>query len=190
MHALGTTVPRVFVDQIHYRLITNIESLNDNPIPDHVFKSSFSFPTPVANSDSFFEKSDTSFSHLDNSFTEFRDLLAIILKNKSGSTINPYTTHNKNSLPEIDSTNDPPLELPEFESFHFDLYDDQSFPRSLPEPPDGEANYGFEDEQVLHNVTSADFSPVLTGRARVRAYTLPPCSTRSEDSIFDPGIST
>ncbi|GKA05797.1 hypothetical protein Tco_0684917 [Tanacetum coccineum] len=29
------------------RLITNIESLNDNPTPDHVFKSSSSFPIPV-----------------------------------------------------------------------------------------------------------------------------------------------
>ncbi|GJY79020.1 hypothetical protein Tco_0484821 [Tanacetum coccineum] len=42
------------------RLITNIESLNDNPTPDHVFKSSSSFPIPVTDSDSFFEKSDTS----------------------------------------------------------------------------------------------------------------------------------
>ncbi|GJR40848.1 hypothetical protein Tco_1216532 [Tanacetum coccineum] len=35
-----------------------------------------------------------------------------------------------------DNLNEPLLELPEFESFHFDLYDDPSFPRPPPEPPD------------------------------------------------------
>ncbi|GKC23476.1 hypothetical protein Tco_1025626 [Tanacetum coccineum] len=45
------------------RLITNIESLNDNPTPDHVFKSPSSFPIPVTDSDSFFEKSDTFLSY-------------------------------------------------------------------------------------------------------------------------------
>ncbi|GKF11933.1 hypothetical protein Tco_0049859, partial [Tanacetum coccineum] len=53
------------------RLITNIESLKDNPTPDHVFKYSSSFPIPVTDSDSFFEESDTSLSHLDNSLPEF-----------------------------------------------------------------------------------------------------------------------
>ncbi|GJV39571.1 hypothetical protein Tco_1418011 [Tanacetum coccineum] len=53
------------------RLITNIESLNDNPTPDHVFKSPSSFPIPITDSDSFFEKSDTSFCFSDNSLPEF-----------------------------------------------------------------------------------------------------------------------
>ncbi|GJW73543.1 hypothetical protein Tco_0132913, partial [Tanacetum coccineum] len=53
------------------RLITIIESLKDNPTPDRVLKSPFSFPIPVADSDSFFEESDTSLSHLDNSLPEF-----------------------------------------------------------------------------------------------------------------------
>ncbi|GJY91386.1 hypothetical protein Tco_0506582 [Tanacetum coccineum] len=44
------------------RLIAKIESLKDNPTPDHVLKSSSSFPIPVTDSDSFFEESDTSFS--------------------------------------------------------------------------------------------------------------------------------
>ncbi|GKD15871.1 hypothetical protein Tco_1205029, partial [Tanacetum coccineum] len=46
------------------RLNTNIESLKDNPTPDHVFKSPFSFPIPVTDIDSFFKESDTSLSHL------------------------------------------------------------------------------------------------------------------------------
>ncbi|GJV14523.1 hypothetical protein Tco_1359846 [Tanacetum coccineum] len=54
------------------RLIANIKSLNDNPSPDRVFKSSSSVPIPVTDSDSFFEESDTSLTHLDNSLPEFK----------------------------------------------------------------------------------------------------------------------
>ncbi|GJX74948.1 zinc finger, CCHC-type containing protein [Tanacetum coccineum] len=81
------------------RLITNIESLNDNPTPDHVFKSPFSFPIPVTDSDSFFEKSDTSFSHLDNSLPEFKPFSDDTEETRSGST----TTHANNSLPDSHS---------------------------------------------------------------------------------------
>ncbi|GJT84412.1 reverse transcriptase domain-containing protein [Tanacetum coccineum] len=49
------------------RLVTNIESLKDSPTSDHVLKSPFSFPNPIVDSKSFFEKFDTSFSHSDNS---------------------------------------------------------------------------------------------------------------------------
>ncbi|GJS31360.1 hypothetical protein Tco_0491980 [Tanacetum coccineum] len=52
------------------RLITNIESLKDNPTPDCVLNSPSSFPIPVVDSDAFFEESDTSLSHLDNSLPE------------------------------------------------------------------------------------------------------------------------
>ncbi|GJS99109.1 hypothetical protein Tco_0820279 [Tanacetum coccineum] len=48
-------------------LIAKIESLNDNPTPDCVLKSPSPFPIPVKDSDSFFEKSDTSLSYSDNS---------------------------------------------------------------------------------------------------------------------------
>ncbi|GKF54333.1 hypothetical protein Tco_0161243, partial [Tanacetum coccineum] len=54
-----------------HRLIANIESLNDNPSPDLVLKSPSSFPILVTDSDSFFEESDTSLYHLDNSLPEF-----------------------------------------------------------------------------------------------------------------------
>ncbi|GKF25580.1 hypothetical protein Tco_0081474, partial [Tanacetum coccineum] len=81
------------------RLITNIESLKDNPTPDHVFKSSFSFPIPVTDSDSFFGESDTSFSHSDNSLPKFETFSDHTEETRSGST----TTHADNSLPEYDS---------------------------------------------------------------------------------------
>ncbi|GJV95665.1 hypothetical protein Tco_1547242 [Tanacetum coccineum] len=54
-----------------HRLITNIESLNNNPTLDRVLESPFPFPIPVADSDSFLEESDTSLSHLDNSLPGF-----------------------------------------------------------------------------------------------------------------------
>ncbi|GJV39304.1 hypothetical protein Tco_1417744 [Tanacetum coccineum] len=70
------------------RLITNIESLKDNPSPDHVLKSPSLVPIPVR----------------------------------------------------------------EFESFHFDLYDDPSFPRPPPEPPDVEISLIVEtDAPVINN---------------------------------------
>ncbi|GJU57338.1 hypothetical protein Tco_1235104 [Tanacetum coccineum] len=81
------------------RLITNIESLKDNPTPDHVFKSSSSFPIPVTDSDSFFEESDTSFSHSGNSLPEFETFSDHTKETRSGNT----TTYANNSLPKYDS---------------------------------------------------------------------------------------
>ncbi|GJV02075.1 hypothetical protein Tco_1335644 [Tanacetum coccineum] len=148
------------------RLITNIESLNDNPTPDHVFKSSSSFPIPVTDSDSFFEKSNTSLSYSDNSLLEFETFSDHTEETRSGST----TTHANNSLTEYDSflfegepdqeglisivisdnSNDSLLELPEFESFHFDLYPSSLCPPS--EPPDVEICLNFEpDAPVINN---------------------------------------
>ncbi|GKF24205.1 hypothetical protein Tco_0076527 [Tanacetum coccineum] len=180
------------------RLIANIESLNDILTLDCVLKSPSSFPIPVTDSDSFFEESDTSLSHLDNSLPEtFNNHTE---ETRSGST----TTHAKNSLPEYDSflfeikpdqeglisvvdlsdnSNDSLLELPEFESFHFD----PSFPRPPPESPDVEICFNFEpDAPMINNFDALNKdecfypggdSPLLL-------------STGSEDTIFDPDIFT
>ncbi|GKD80199.1 hypothetical protein Tco_1342820, partial [Tanacetum coccineum] len=65
----------------------------------------------------------------------------------------------------FDNSNNPLLELPEFESFHFDLYDDLSFPRPPPEPPDVEISLIVEtDAPVINNVDELN-----------------------EDECFDPG---
>ncbi|GJW55034.1 hypothetical protein Tco_0099119 [Tanacetum coccineum] len=148
-----------------HRLITNIESLKNNPTPNFVFKSPSSFPIPVVDSDSFFEESDTSLSHSDNSLPEFETFSDHTEETRSGST----TTHANYSLPEYDSflfeiepdqggltsvviydnSNDPLLELPEFESFHFDL--DPSFPRPPPEPPDVEISLIIETDALVIN---------------------------------------
>ncbi|GKE97798.1 hypothetical protein Tco_0021149, partial [Tanacetum coccineum] len=115
-----------------HRLISNIESLKVNSTPDRVLESPSPFPIPVVDSDAFFEESDTSFSHLDNSLPEFESFSDHTGETRSGNT----TTHANYSLPEYDSfpfeiepdqeglisndnSNDPFLELPEYDSFLF-----------------------------------------------------------------------
>ncbi|GJZ92129.1 hypothetical protein Tco_0664194 [Tanacetum coccineum] len=187
------------------RLITNIESLKNNPTPDHVFKSSFSFPIPVTDSDSFFEESDTSLSHLDNSLPKFETFSDHTEETRSGRGLI--------SIVIFDNSNDPLLELPEFESFHFDLYDDPSFPRPPPEPPDVEISFIVEtDAPVMNNFDELNgdecFDPggdkidvedddsfIFVIRTFLPFLTYPADSPflysfGSEDTIFDPGIST
>ncbi|GJZ70776.1 hypothetical protein Tco_0634627 [Tanacetum coccineum] len=178
------------------RLISNIESLKDNPIP-------------VMNSDSF----DTSLSFSNNSLLEFETFSDHTGETRSGST----TTHANYSLPEydsflfeiepaqegligIDNSNNTLLEFPEYESFHFD---NLSLPRPSPEPPDVCLDMLYNDESfepgegeniVVSNVEEDDsftftirtFLPFLTYLEVSPLF----CSTRSEDTIFDPGIST
>ncbi|GJX34401.1 hypothetical protein Tco_0245958 [Tanacetum coccineum] len=180
------------------RLITIIESLKYNPTPDHVFKSSFSFPIPVTDSDSFFEEYDTSFSFSDNSLPEFE-------------TFSDHTEETRRLISVVisDNSNDPLLEFPEFESFHFD----PSFPRPPPEPPVIEISLIVEtDAPVINNFDELNedecfdpgggeidvedddsftfvtwtFLPFLT----YLEVSLLLSSTRSEDTIFDPGIFT
>nr|GEV93654.1 DNA-directed DNA polymerase [Tanacetum cinerariifolium] len=71
-------------------LIADIESLNDNPSLNRVFKSSFSFPN--------FEKSNNFLSYSDNSLPEFKTLSDHTKETKSGST----TSHANYSLLEYD----------------------------------------------------------------------------------------
>ncbi|GKC42443.1 hypothetical protein Tco_1060165 [Tanacetum coccineum] len=87
------------------RLIANIESLNDNSTPNCVLKSTSPFLIPDSNS--FFEKPDTSLSYSDNSLPEFESFSDHTEETSSGST----TTHANNSLPECDS-------------FHFEIEPD------------------------------------------------------------------
>ncbi|GJR29859.1 hypothetical protein Tco_1106091 [Tanacetum coccineum] len=159
-----------------HRLISNIESLKDNPIP-------------IMDSDS----SETSLSFSDNSLPEFESFSDHTEETRSGST----TTHANYSLPE-------------YESFHFD---NPSFSRPPPEPPDVEICLHFEpDAPVIDNSnelnddqrgSEIDFSQndeeddsfTFTVRTFLPFVTYPEVSllsgsTGSEDTIFDPGIST
>ncbi|GJW59692.1 hypothetical protein Tco_0109027 [Tanacetum coccineum] len=148
------------------RLISNIESLKDNPIP-------------IMDSDS----SETSLSFSDNSLPEFESFSDHTEETRSGST----TTHANYSLPE-------------YESFHFD---NPSLPRPPPEPPDvcldmlynDESFDPREGENVVFLNDEEDDSFTFVIRTFLPFLTYPEvsplsCSTGSEDTIFDPGIST
>nr|GEY49615.1 hypothetical protein [Tanacetum cinerariifolium] len=80
-------------------LIAKIESLNNNTTPDRVLKSPSPFPIPIEDSDSFFEKSDTSLSYSDNSLPDFETFSDHTKETSSGST----TTHVDYSIPKYDS---------------------------------------------------------------------------------------
>ncbi|GJZ65626.1 hypothetical protein Tco_0622322, partial [Tanacetum coccineum] len=95
-------------DDDAFENIDYIESLNDNPTPDCVLKSPPLFPIPVEDSDSFFEKFDTSLSYSDNSLPKFETFSDHTEETSSSST----TTHSDNYLPEYDS-------------FHFEIEPDQ-----------------------------------------------------------------
>nr|GEV41828.1 hypothetical protein [Tanacetum cinerariifolium] len=80
-------------------LIAKIKSLNDNPTPDRVLESPSLFPILVEDSDSFFEKSDTSLSYADNSLPEFETFSDHTEETSSGST----RTQADYSIPKYDS---------------------------------------------------------------------------------------
>ncbi|GKB43123.1 hypothetical protein Tco_0888065 [Tanacetum coccineum] len=110
-----------------------------------------------------------------------------------------------------DNSNDPLLEFPEFESFHFDL--DPSFPSPPLEPPDIKISLIIEtDVPVINNVdeliedecfnpgggennVEVDDSFTFVTWTFLLFLTYPEVSpllssTKNEDTIFDPGIST
>ncbi|GJU18108.1 hypothetical protein Tco_1146074 [Tanacetum coccineum] len=197
-----------FKDQSHKRDLN--ESLkiktSHNPTPDHVFKSPSLVPIPVTDSDSFFEESDTSLSHLDNSLPKFETFSDHTEETRSGSTTTHANNPNSRLLPDqgglisifiSDNSNDPLLELPEFESFHFD----PSFPRPLSKPPDVKISLIVEtDAPVINNFDELnedeyDDSFTFVIRTFLPFLTYPEVSpllssTKNEDTIFDPGIST
>ncbi|GJZ56454.1 hypothetical protein Tco_0611647 [Tanacetum coccineum] len=188
-----------------HHLITNIESLKNNPTPNHVFKSPSSVPISVTDSGSFFEESDTFLSHSDNSLPEFETFSDHTEETRSGRRLT--------SVVISDNSNNPLLETPKFESFHFDLYDDPLFPRPPPEPPDGEISLIIEtDASMINNVDELNedecldpgggeidvevdnsftfvtwiFLPFLTYLEVSPLLSF----TKNEDTIFDPVIST
>ncbi|GKB44531.1 hypothetical protein Tco_0889473 [Tanacetum coccineum] len=157
------------------RLITNIESLKDNPSP-----------IPVTDSDS----SDTFLSHSDNSLPEFESLSDHTEETRSGST----TTHANYSLPEFESFHfdpsfpRPPPEPPDVENLEPEI--NNFYVLNNDEPFDPE-----EGENVVFLNVEEDDSFTFTIRTFLPFVTYPEvsplsCSIGSEDTIFDPGIFT
>ncbi|GJQ89213.1 hypothetical protein Tco_0000352 [Tanacetum coccineum] len=139
-------------------LITNIKSLNDNPTFDHVFKSPSSFPIPVMDSDSFFEKSGTSLSYSDNSLPEFEPFSDDTEETRSGKEVDTFLVPEDSIPPGIES------------NFN---------------PGGGEIDFSqnVEDDDSITFVIRT-FLPFLTYPADSPLL----LSTGSEDTIFDPDI--
>ncbi|GJZ94360.1 hypothetical protein Tco_0666563 [Tanacetum coccineum] len=161
------------------RLVTNIESLKDNPTPDRVLKSPSSFPIPIVDSDSFFEESDTSFS-----YSEFKPFSDHTEETRSGKLPEFESFHFDPSFPR------PPPEPPNVEisliikndapviKFFDELNEDECF-----DPGGDEIDVEDDDSSIFVIRT---FLPFLT--YPVDSPFL--CSFGNEDTIFDPGIST
>ncbi|GKC80480.1 hypothetical protein Tco_1131254 [Tanacetum coccineum] len=116
-----------------YLLISKIEALNDNPT-----LSSFSYFDNSFSDHMEETRSGSTTTHADISLLEYNSFLFEIEPNQGGLS----------SVVISDNSNDPLLELPEFESFHFD----PSFPRPLSEPQDVEICLNFEpDTPVINN---------------------------------------
>nr|GEV00886.1 hypothetical protein [Tanacetum cinerariifolium] len=184
-------------------LIAKIKSLNDNPTPDHVLKSPSPSPFPVEDSDSFFEKSDTSLSFLDNSLPEF-EILAIIRKRRIGELTsvvilakprvyvpNILTTHPTLML-DLDFI---PFDnsLPEFKIFYFDIKEKNSDNTTI------HADISLLDlecSNLKENPNQDDHSPLFAYVVWIflsfLTYLIVPQNLHSfgnKDTIFDPGIS-
>ncbi|GJY76874.1 hypothetical protein Tco_0481990 [Tanacetum coccineum] len=199
-------------------LIAKIESLNDNPTPDCVLKSPPPFPIPVEDSDSFFEKSDTSLSYSDNSLPGFETFSDHTEETSSGST----TTHADNSLLEYDSflfkiepsqgeltsvvmediLGEPRVHVPNMLPTHptlmldsdFIPYDDSLGSDLEVSFPSGTRNKIF-DLGIFFGVQSKRFlSRDTCSISFIRnplcpvIETLLPVSSKNEDKVFNPGI--
>ncbi|GJR80988.1 hypothetical protein Tco_0151773 [Tanacetum coccineum] len=193
------------------RFVENLLYDNSFPRPPEESNSEYSdatieslFPShiPVEDSDSLMEEIDV-FLASDDSMPP-------------GIEIDDYDSEGDiRFLEELLSNDSPPL--PENESFSLNHFDDPSLPHPPPEPPDVEICLNFEpvaavtnDFDVLNNDepfdpgegenvvllnVEEDDSFTFTIRTFLPFVTYPEvsplsCSTGSEDTIFDPGIST
>nr|GFA61222.1 hypothetical protein [Tanacetum cinerariifolium] len=122
-------------------LISKIESLNDNPTPDRVYKYPSSFPLPVEDSDSIFEKFDTSLSYSDTSLPEFKTFSDHTEEMSSGSELTSVVMEDNLGEPRVHVPNVlttyPTLmldsdfipfdnSLPKFKTFYFDIEEKNS----------------------------------------------------------------
>ncbi|GKB56906.1 hypothetical protein Tco_0913092, partial [Tanacetum coccineum] len=187
------------------RLITNIKSLNDNPTLDHEFKYPSSFHIPVTDSDSFFEKSDTSLSYSDKSLPEFEPFSDDTEETRK--EVDTFLVPEDSIPPGIESDfdsegdivfldnllNDDPI--PEYEHFTFDIEPDAPVINNFDELNEDECFDPRGGEIVFSPTIKDDESFTFVIRTFLPYLTYPEdspllLSTGSEDTIFDLGIST
>nr|GEW75257.1 hypothetical protein [Tanacetum cinerariifolium] len=200
------------------RLVENLSYDNSSPRPpeelnaeivDMIVESLSPSPIPVKDGDSYMEEIDL--------FLATDDLMPPGIENDD------YDSEGDIHFLEELFSNDP-IPLPKNESFNFDHYDEPSFPRPPPEPPNVEVLFDFEPDSgelilavmnnidelikdecfdpgggeidVFSNVEDNDYFPFIFVIRIFLSYLIYPevspslLSTRSEDTIFNPDIST
>nr|GEV75946.1 hypothetical protein [Tanacetum cinerariifolium] len=169
------------------RLISNIESLNDNPTPICVLNSSVSIPifeeTDNSLLDNFSPEFETFCDHSEETRSEEADLFLA-----SDNLIPPGIENVANDsegdirfLEEllIDDS------ILSHESSDSNFEDNPSIPRPPSEPPDAETNAGEEIPVVMNDKDKFDKDYYFFMFAKVFSL----LSAESEDTIFDPDIS-
>nr|GEY80157.1 hypothetical protein [Tanacetum cinerariifolium] len=167
-------------------LISNIESLNDNPIPDRELNSSVLIP--------IFEESDNFLS--DNFSPEF-ETFCDHTKEKRSEEANLFLASDNSIPPGIENVPDDSegdirfLEelliddsILSHESSESNFEDNPSIPRPPLEPPDAETDAREEIPVVMNDKDKFDEDYYFFMFDKVFNFLF----TESEDTIFDPGI--
>nr|GEW78795.1 reverse transcriptase domain-containing protein [Tanacetum cinerariifolium] len=163
------------------RLISIIESLNDNPTLDRMLNS---FESDNSLSDNFSPEFETFFDHTEETRSEEVGLFF------SDNSI-PSGIENVVDDPEGDIYFLEELLIDDsiisHESSDSNFEDNPSIPRPPPEPPDAETDAGEEIPVVMNDKDEdVDYSSFIFVMFDKVFYLL---SAESEDTIFDPGIS-
>nr|GEW96290.1 hypothetical protein [Tanacetum cinerariifolium] len=162
------------------RIISNIESLNDNPNPDRVLNS---FESDNSLLDNFLPEFETFCDHTEETRSEEADLFLA-----SDNSVPPGIKNVANDpegdvhfLEELLIDNS----ILSHESSDSNFEDIPSVPRPPPEPPDAETDAGEEIPIVMNDKDKFDEDYYFFMFDKVFSF----LSAESEDTIFDPGIS-
>nr|GEY45654.1 hypothetical protein [Tanacetum cinerariifolium] len=180
------------------RLISNIESLNDNPTPDYVLNSSVSTPISEESDNSFSDNSSPEFKtfcdHMEETRSEEADLF-LAFDNSIPPGIENFGDDSEGDIRFLEGLLiDDSIPFPKNESSEFD---NPSFPRLPLEPPDAEfeTDSGEEISVVMNTIDELecldprdefvddDYSSFMF--VKVFSFLL---FANSKDTIIDPGI--
>nr|GEW84405.1 hypothetical protein [Tanacetum cinerariifolium] len=160
-------------------LIFNIESLNDNPIPDCMLNS---FESDNSLSDNFSPEFETFCDHTEETRSEEADLFLV-----SDNSIPPGIENVTDDLErDIRFLEESLIDDSIHESYDSNFEDNPSIPRPPPEPPDATTDAGKEIPVVMNDKDKFDEDYYFFMFDKVFSFLF----VESEDTIFDPGNPT
>nr|GEW04996.1 hypothetical protein [Tanacetum cinerariifolium] len=162
------------------RLISNIESLNDNPTPDCVLNS---FESNNFLSDTFSPEFETFYDYTEETRSEEADLF-LTSYNMIPPGIENVANDSEGDIRFLEELLIDDSILSQESSYSY-FEDNSSIPRPPPEPPDAETDAGEEIPVVMNNKDKFDEDYYFFMFYRVFSF----LSAESEDTIIDPGIS-